>query len=154
MGADNMILRWLNKEKDMLFIEYDDGRKSAIGNGNAAWLGFSARQDIEPYVAPAPPSAESLRQSMQLTFAQLLIGLVAEGWITRAEGEAWLNGTLPLPVTQIIATLPDSRQFAAIARAKRPSVIMRLDGLVMVLAATQGRSDAQMDAFLTTYAAI
>lgn len=154
MGADNMILRWLNKEKDMLFIEYDDGRKSAIGNGNADWLAFSARQDIEPYVAPAPPSAESLRQAMQLTFAQLLIGLVAEGWITRAEGEAWLNGTLPLPVTQIIATLPDSQQFAAIARAKLPSVIMRLDGLVMVLAATQGRSDAQMDAFFTTYAAI
>ena len=94
------------------------------------------------------------RIAMQLTFAQLLIGLVTEGWITRTEGEAWLNGTLPLPVTVVIATLPANQQFAATARAKRPSVIMRLDGLVTVLAATQGRTDAQMDAFFTTYAAI
>ena len=94
------------------------------------------------------------RLAMELTLAQLLIGLVTEGWITRAEGEAWLDGVLPLAVTAIIATLPASQQFASTARAKRPSVIMRLDGLVTVLAATQGRSDAQMDAFFTTYAAI
>ena len=36
---------------------------------------------------PAPPVPD-------LTVAQLLIGLVSEQWITEAEGEAWLAGTL------------------------------------------------------------
>lgn len=106
---------------------------------NGAWVWDQAAHD---------------RQSMTLTFAQLLIGLVAEGWITEAEGEAWLAGTLPAAVLAVIGTLPAQAQFAAKARAARPSVVERLDPLVVALAAAQGKTEAQIDAFFTSYAAV
>ena len=87
-----------------------------------------------------------------LSFAQLLIGLVTEEWITEAEGGGWLVGTLPAPVLAVIATLPTAQQFAAKARAIRPSVIVRADPLVAALAAAEGKSSADIDAFFTTYA--
>lgn len=89
-----------------------------------------------------------------LTFAQLLIGLVAEGWISEAEGEAWLDGQLPAPFVALIATLPVGQRFAAKARGKRPSAIMRADPLVAALAAAQQKTAAELDAFFRTYAAI
>ena len=87
-----------------------------------------------------------------LSFAQLLIGLVTEGWITESEGGGWLVGTLPAPVLAVIATLPAGQQFAAKARAIRPSVIVRADPLVASLAAAEGKTSADIDAFFTTYA--
>ena len=105
----------------------------------------------EAWVEGQPPSAP-VPQS--ITFAQLLIGLVTEAWITEAEGEAWLAGTLPAPVLSLIATLPAGQQFAAKARALRPSVVMRVDPLVASLGAAQGKTDAELDAFFTTYAQV
>ena len=87
-----------------------------------------------------------------LSFAQLLIGLVSEGWITEAEGEGWLVGTLPAPVLTVIGTLPVNQQFAAKARASRPSDVERADPLVAALAAAEGKTFAEIDAFFTTYA--
>lgn len=87
----------------------------------------------------------------RLTFAQLLIGLVAEAWITEAEGEAWLSGTLPAPVLGLISTLPAEQQFPAKARALRPSEVIRNDPLVEMLGAAQGKSSAELDAFFATY---
>lgn len=98
---------------------------------------------------PPPPPAPI----PDLSFAQLLIGLVSEGWITQAEGEAWLTGTLPAPVLALIATLPVEQRFAAKARALRPSVVERSDALVSALGAAQGKTAAQLDDFFTTYAA-
>lgn len=89
-----------------------------------------------------------------LSFAQLLIGLVTEGWITEAEGEGWLVGTLPAPVLAVIATLPTNQQFAAKARASRPSDVERADPLVAALATAEGKTSAEIDAFFTTYAAM
>ena len=88
-----------------------------------------------------------------LSFAQLLIGLVTEEWITEAEGGGWLVGTLPAPVLAVIATLPAGQQFAAKARAIRPSAVVRADPLVAALAAAEGKTSAEIDAFFTTYAA-
>ena len=105
-----------------------------------------------PFVAPPPKPVD--RAAMQMTFAQLLIGLVAMGWITKPEGIAWLGGTVPVAVNTLIASLPVDQQFAALARAVRPSVVQRLDALVVALAAVQGRTDAQMDTFFVTYAAV
>jgi hypothetical protein len=48
-------------------------------------------------VTPVPAS---------ITFRQLLIGLVAEGWITEAEGDAWLIGTIPAAASALVASLP------------------------------------------------
>jgi hypothetical protein len=87
-----------------------------------------------------------------MSFAQLLIGLVTEAWITKAEGEAWLVGTLPSPVLALISSLPADQQFAAKARAIRPSEVLRNNALVMALASYTGKTEAQIDTFFRTYA--
>jgi hypothetical protein len=97
-----------------------------------------------PQPAPVP----------DLSFAQLMIGLVSEGWITTAEGEAWLTGTLPAPVVALIGTLPAGQQFPAKARALRPTIVERTDPLVSALGAAQGKTPEQLDDFFRTYAAI
>lgn len=91
---------------------------------------------------------------VKLTFAQLLIGLVAEGWITEAEGDAWLAGTLPAPALALIGTLPVNARFAAKARAIRPSEVLRHDPLVQMLGAAQGKTSQELDAFFATYSQV
>ena len=103
----------------------------------------------EPVTTPPAPTVII----PDLSFAQLLIGLVTEEWITEAEGGGWLVGTLPAPVLAVIATLPAGQQFAAKARAIRPSAVVRADPLVAALAAAEGKTSAEIDAFFTTYAA-
>jgi hypothetical protein len=107
--------------------------------------------DGEEVIDLTGPQPEPIPQ--ELTFAQLLIGLVAEGWITEAEGEAWLEGRIPAAADLLIATLPEGQRFAAKARAARPSAVLRTDPLVIALAASQGHAD-DLDRFFTTYAAV
>lgn len=104
--------------------------------------------------APFEPAPEPIpaRQTTQITFAQLLIGLVAEGWITEAEGDAWLSGTPPAPVIALIGQLPAGQRFAAKARAIRPSVVSLSDPLVQALGVMQGKT-AELPAFFNTYGA-
>lgn len=94
---------------------------------------------------------DELRSKMQLSFAQLLIGLVSETWITEVEGEAWLAGTLPAPVLALIETLPVEQQFAAKAKAIRPSIVERADPLVAALGLSQGKTEEELDIFFQTY---
>ena len=101
---------------------------------------------------PTPPKPLPVPNS--ISFTQLLIGLVAEGWITEAEGEAWLLGTLPAPVLGLIATLPTEKQFAAKARATRPSTVLRADPLVSALGVAQGKAPEELDTFFTLYAQV
>jgi hypothetical protein len=82
-----------------------------------------------------------------------MIGLVSEGWITTAEGEAWLTGTLPAPVLALVAKLPTEQQFPAKARAIRPALIERADPLVVMLGKAQGKKVEDMDNFFRKYAA-
>jgi hypothetical protein len=112
--------------------------------------------DGSAFIAPpSPPPPEPQPAPIpNLSFAQLMIGLVSEGWITTAEGEAWLTGTLPAPVLTLIGTLPAGQQFAAKARALRPTIVERTDPLVSALGAAQGKSPEQLDDFFRTYAAI
>lgn len=108
------------------------------------------------YVDPAKQAqlVEAKRGRMSITFSQLLIGLVAEGWITEAEGEAWLTGVLPAPVLALISTLPAEQQFPAKARATIPSVVIRTDPLVVSLGAAQGKTPEELDTFFRTYAQV
>ena len=92
------------------------------------------------------------RAAMSLTFGQLLIGLVAEGWITEAEGEAWLEGKLPAAALALIDTLPTAERFPAKARATRPSIAERSDPLLNALATAEGRTPEELDTFFETYA--
>lgn len=98
--------------------------------------------------APPPPVPQNL------SFAQMLIGLVGEGWITQNEGEAWLSGTVPAPVATLISQLPPDQRFAALARAVRPSTVLRQDPLVVGLALLQGKTSEEMDTFFVKYSAL
>ena len=90
-----------------------------------------------------------------ITFAQALIGLVSEGWITEAEGRAWRDRTaLPAVVQGVIAALPAGERFAAETRALAPSVVERQSPLLLAIAAAAGKSSGQVDDFFRTYAAI
>lgn len=104
-------------------------------------------------IDPAKQTAAlaAARSNMLLSFAQLLIGLVTEGWITEADGDAWLVGTLPAPVLVLITSLPADQQFAAKARAIRLSEVMRADPLVVALGAAQGKTPEDLDQFFRTY---
>ncbi|MCG7853253.1 MAG: hypothetical protein MIO92_12095 [Methanosarcinaceae archaeon] len=122
-----------------------------------AYAGWSnegyALSEADPEPMPVPdPDAD--RQFMNLSFAQLMIGLVTEQWITEAEGSLWLTGTLPPQVQSTIAMLPAENQFAATAKATRPSTVERMDPLVQMMALAQGRSDAELDDFFRKYASI
>jgi len=136
-------------------VDIDDEDWQALVSAQASGKMIMPGQGGQPVLVDIPPpDPAEARDIMRLTFAQLLIGLVAEGWISEAEGEAWLAGTLPAQVLAVIATLPAAQQFAARARAARPSIVARLDPLVGALAAAQGKSDAELDAFFAGYAAI
>lgn len=128
----------------------------AVSPAQAGWSdGEYSLAEASP---PALPSPEELllaeRAAMTLSFAQLLIGLVAEGWLTEADGEGWLAGTLPAAVLAVIDTLPNEQRFAAKARALRPSQVLRTDPLVGALGAAAGRGEVEIDAFFRTYAQV
>lgn len=122
----------------------------------------TGEQTIRPYTAEeiaaaeaqAAAAAEADRAAMTLSFAQLLIGLVAEAWITEADGEAWLAGTLPNAVLTVIDVLPVEQRFAAKARALRPSQVLRNDPLVAAMGAAAGKTSAEIDTFFQTYAGV
>ncbi len=108
-----------------------------------------------------PPTEEYMwnkllpvRQGMTLSFAQLLIGLASEGWITEQEGDAWADGILPDKVNQMISSLPQEQQFAARMRAKRPSEIVRTDPLVVMLGYAGKKTMDEMDQFFVKYSRI
>lgn len=104
--------------------------------------------------AAAAIALEIARANMSMTFAQLLIGLVTEAWITEAEGEAWLTGTLPFAVLLVIDGLPVEQRFAAKAHAIRPSAVLRNDPLVVSMGLAAGKTPEQIDQFFTTYSGV
>jgi hypothetical protein len=101
-------------------------------------------------VGDAPPAPVPA----SITFAQLLIGLVTEQWITEAEGEGWLAGTLPMAVQLVIDSLPAEQRFTAKARALRPSEVLRSDPLVAAMGTAAGKTGAEIDTFFRTYAGV
>jgi len=112
-----------------------------------SWIGIGMQID-SPEPAPQPD-----RSAMVLSFAQLLIGLVTEQWITAAEGRAWRDRTaLPPAVADLIATLPEDQQFAAETRAMAFTEALRLDPLVEALGAAEGKTPKELDQFFITYA--
>lgn len=113
------------------------------------FAGFTANPD-GTFTAPPPPPAPV----PDLSFAQLMIGLVTEAWISEAEGNAWLAGTLPNAVLLVINSLPAEQRFAAKARALRPSEVLRSDPLVAAMGTAAGKTSSEIDAFFQTYAQV
>lgn len=90
----------------------------------------------------------------ELTFSQLMIGLVTEGWLAETDGEQWLEGKLPVQVLQVVNTLPAQTRFAAKAKAIRPTIIVRSDPLVNALALSQGKTAEEIDEFFDKYSTV
>lgn len=97
---------------------------------------------------------QAAREKMKLSFAQLLIGLVSEAFITEQEGDLWLQGQLPQPVLAIIDTLPLASRFAAKVKATRPSEVLRADKIVWAMADSKGMTPEQLDQFFIKYSAV
>jgi hypothetical protein len=140
----------LFKRSDGTFVINRNGMPYHVVQSDPLFAAAQAAGAGAP-LEPAPPPPEPV-QTTQITFAQLLIGMVSEGWITEAEGEAWLTGTPPPPVLSLIGQLPARQRFAARARAVRPSVVLLSDPLVQALGAMQGKT-AELPAFFNTYGA-
>jgi hypothetical protein len=83
----------------------------------------------------------------ELSFAQMLIGLVTLGWITEVEGQGWIEGTLPADVEAYIASLPPEVRFAARAKVSRPSSIIRTDPYVNALAMLKNKQPEEVNQF-------
>lgn len=104
--------------------------------------------------APPPPVPQ------ELSFAQFVVGLTETGWITDAEAEAWLAGNaLPAGVELALGQIPaqaggQKPRLRARARALRPSVVMRNNELLAMMAAQRGATAEQLDDMFRTYAAI
>lgn len=140
------------------------GSQFTLPNGDVvspAYIGWSSGEYmlVQSPAGGQPPEptleeiAQSQRQAMHLSFAQLLIGLVEESWITEAEGEAWLVGQLPEPVATLIASLPVEQRFPAKAKALRPFAVERLDPIVVAMGQAQGMTADDLDNFFRTYIA-
>lgn len=102
-------------------------------------------------IASEPPSPVPT----SLSFAQLLIGLVSEQWITAEEGRAWRDRVaLPAQVQAVIASLPEEQQFAAETRALAPSEVLRNDPLVEALSFAAGKTSEELDDFFRIYSEV
>jgi len=137
--------------REFTHIGYSGGRVVALdGVGSMFDQIMSKLQRLGEAIDQIPLDAPPPRIP-NLSFAQLLIGLVEEGWITEAEGEAWLAGTLPEAVLLVISMIQPEYQFTAKARALRPSEIVRGNQLVDEMATAQGKTPEEIDAFFTKY---
>ena len=148
------------KQNDVVIQNVPAGAWFALPNGDVvspAYAGWSNGEYelVEAVVDPVPePEPYDPRTDMRLSFAQMLIGLVTEQWITEADGNGWLTGVLPPSVEATINLIPADQRFAARARAARPSEVLRLDPLVQMMSMAQGRSPAEVDDFFARYAAV
>lgn len=98
------------------------------------------------------------RRDMVLTLRQFLIGLVANGWISEAEGDAWAQGSaLPALAVAVIAAMPTEAQQPARLTLYRMSEVYRTDPLLVAMAAHPGAvalgvTEAAIDTLFRTYA--
>ncbi len=95
-----------------------------------------------------------IREKMKLSFAQLLIGFVDEGWITQSEAMNWMNGSLPAMVVSAISQLPTEQQFAATVKATKSTDITRVEPWIISVGNAQNKTVEQMDEFFKKYTTI
>lgn len=105
--------------------------------------------------APEAPDMAALRASMTLTRRQVIIGMVASGFITEAEGIAMAaTGAAPASVEALIAAMPPGEQSAARITLAAFTTAYRADALVEMFKSAGGLTDEQMDEFFATFAAV
>lgn len=132
--------------------------------GHPLWEEFLTGDPAEFAPEPTLPELDPLeteRAQMRLSFAQFLLGLVEQGWISPAEHGAWLSGSgLPAAVAAALATIPETApdgtlpRLRAQTRALRPSVVERDNDLLALMAHLRGATPEQLDEFFRVYAAV
>lgn len=106
---------------------------------------------VVPFTPPAPAPA----RVGQISPRQMILGLLAQGYITGPEAlAAATSGTIPPAVETVVSALPPDAQIAARVTWARMTVVLRDDPLVGLLAASQGLADAEVDAFFAACAAL
>lgn len=148
---ENGVVRLLSEGSQFALPNGDVVSPAYAGWSNGEYELVAAPPEPEPEPGPEPEPYDQ-RSGMRLSFAQMLIGLVAEEWITEADGNGWLVGVLPPSVEATINLVPADQRFAARARATRPSEVLRLDPLVQMMSMAQGRSPEEVDDFFVKYA--
>ena len=127
-----------------------EGKRVSLEGGEVV-VAFPPEPELGPETERTP---EEIRESMNMSFVQLLTGLVEEGWITEAEGDRWLEGKRPAAVNALVAQLPKETRFRAKARATLPSTVGRNNDLVIALAKKENKTPEEIDAFFETYSRV
>lgn len=116
----------------------------ALGAGNL--LTAQARHEADEAAAKAALDAAAVNAS--ISARQFWTGLVQRGLITEAEALAAVARTaLPAALELLIAGLPSNQQFATRMKLLGATEFIRSDPTVAVLAAAEGWSAADIDAF-------
>lgn len=146
-----MAYKWSNAQKTAFTVEVGPEHFVVVDETHSLW-GEIPAEEIQAF--EEPPS-ETATVPSTLSFAQFLIGLVSDGWITLVEARAWRDRiSLPSDIVMIIGSLPIEQQFAAETRALAPSEIYRNDPLLLAVAQFKGKTEADLDAFFLKYGAI
>lgn len=133
--------------------------------GPQGWTVMVPQPPTEGGEAVPPKTPEEVleeeRAAMSLSFAQFVVGLVEQQWVSPQEGSAWLSGSaLPAAVEAALGTIPETAEggsmprLRARARALRPSEVQRNNELLLLMASMQNASPEDLDGFFRSYAAI
>lgn len=98
------------------------------------------------------PDLARRRATMRVSFRQLVLGLLRDGWIDAAAAEAWATrSAIPAPLLAVMDTMPESDRPAARITALTMAEAHRLDPLLVAAAgaamptATPEERDAALD---------
>lgn len=119
-----------------------DGLQSQVTNLETQVASLTAERDALQAQVDAMPAPTN---SSRVTFRQLLLGLMADEWITAAEAETWASrSALPSIVEGAIASLPADDRPAARVTAHTMTEAYRTDPL-LVAAATAAMPEADAE---------
>lgn len=156
---------------DYTIYDAATGRPSQVGRsetdyldvppGHVVLIGTRVEdgQWVDPatgWIVPAPPLPDPAPARVsQISPRQMILGLYGQGFITADEAlAAATSGAVPAAVDAVISALPAHAEVAARVTWARMSVVLRDDPLVGLLAASQGLSSAEVDAFFAACAAL
>lgn len=126
-------------------------RPNKLVNGNLVPLSDAEWAEYQDRLAnPPPPPVPST-----ITPRQLILGAMADGWITAQEAEDWAMGnSLPGVVLNVINTLPEAERPAARITTLRMTEAERSNPLLIGVATSLGVDDAGLDNAFRTWSAL
>lgn len=153
-----MQAEWRNADRTILALIEDSGHVVIVEPGHSLWAEASARADILPFtppVIPEPPPEDPRAAIPPLTRRQLFIALHRLGLITAEEAvAAAATGAVPAALEPTFAALPEPDQTDARVTFAAFQMAFRLDPLTAMIAAAAGKTEEEIDAIWTGFAAV